>query len=103
MSKKETEKAGRKLSIPGLILSAVMLVLTVIFLILAFHTQMIPTSYMVILCVIGFAVWLAAFLLMKKPGRKVRFIIGIIWMIICKRQIFQRISYSPVFLYNRSR
>ena len=82
MSKKETEKAGRKLSIPGLILSAVMLVLTVIFLILAFHTQMIPTSYMVILCVIGFAVWLAAFLLMKKPGRKVRFIIGIIWMII---------------------
>ena len=21
----------------------------------------------------------------------------------CKRQIFQRISYSPVFLYNRSR
>ena len=82
MSKKETEKAGRKLSKPGLILSAIMLVLTVIFLVLAFSTKMIPTPYMAILCVIGFVVWLVAFLLLKKSGRRVRFIIGIIWMII---------------------
>ncbi len=78
----KTEKTGRKFSVPGLILSAIMLVLTVIFLVLAFSTKIIPAPYMVILCLICFAAWFVAFLLMKKPGRKVRFIIGIIWMII---------------------
>lgn len=73
---------SRKL-IPALFSALLLLAASVLFLALLYDTKMLPARYLcagIPVCLLAAA---AAFFLMRRPERRVRFLLGLVWTILC--------------------
>lgn len=77
-----TRSSEKKWSVPGRIVTLIMLAVTAALLFMIFSLRMLPTMYIAAIVIVCIVVLLVTFLLTKTTGKKVRFIIGIIWTII---------------------